>query len=181
MQTWWYNFQRYFFNRALAEAIGAAKQKHTVINLQDAKTIGILYDSTNPDNDIIITRFAEQLKHDGKTVEVMGFINDKKVDHKADILVMNPHHISWYMKPTDEKPLAFAAKNFDLLLCCFTEEVLPLEYIAAVSKARWRVGVYDDKKTALYDMMVNLNDKTGLNYLLQQMTNFLNKINYDTK
>lgn len=181
MQKWWYSLQSYFFNRALSEAVGIAKQKHTVINLNDAKTIGILYNSTNPDNDIIITRFAEQLKRDGKTVEIMGFVNDKKVDHKADILVMNTKHISWYLKPIDEKPLAFAAKNFDLLLCCFTEEVLPLEYIATISKARWRVGVYDEKKTNLYDMMVNLNGKTDLNYLLQQMTNFLNKINYDTK
>lgn len=181
MKKWWYNIQRYFFNRALAEAISTQQHKHTVINLRDAKTIGILYNSSNPDNDIIITRFTEQLKRDAKTVEILGFVDDKKVDHKADILVMNSNHINWCMVPSDEKPLTFATKNFDLLLCCFTEEILPLEYIAALSKARWRVGVYNERKTTLYDMMVNLDGKIDLNYLLQQMIIFLNKINYDTK
>ncbi|MCS6934761.1 MAG: hypothetical protein NZM35_06405 [Chitinophagales bacterium] len=176
---WWYNIQRYFYRKALNEALRQTKELRSIINLPDAQTIGILYDSSDADNDILITRFAEQLKRDGKQVEILGFINDNKTDHKADIKVMNTAHISWCLVPVHETALDFARKRFDLLLCCFTREILPLEYIAAISRARWRVGVYDERKTALYDFMINIGGRRDLSYLLSIITSYLNKIHYD--
>jgi len=85
----WEDIRNYFYRKAVERKLEGQNTKRVLTNLDDAETVGILYDSTNPDNDIIITRFAEQLRNDGKTVEILGFINDSKIDHKADIAVFN--------------------------------------------------------------------------------------------
>lgn len=157
------------------------QRKSVLTNLHNANTIGILYDSTNPDNDIVITKFAEGLRGQGKTVEILGFVDDKKIDHKADIQIFNSKSLNWIRVPADEKATKFAGQNFDLLFAAFTVENKPLEYIARTSQSGWRVGSYDEKKTDFYDLMINVGDKKELPYFLEQATYFLNKIQYDSK
>ncbi|MDB5282367.1 MAG: hypothetical protein JWO06_1442 [Bacteroidota bacterium] len=177
----WDDIRNYFYKRNLAERISGLKVKRNIINLDDSKSVGIIYDSTNPDNDIIITKFAEGLRKDGKTVDILGYVNDKKIDHKADILVFNKKNLSWTQVPDDTRVEQFAAKKFDLLLACFIGQNLPLEYVAAISNARWRLGVYAANKTEYYDMMINLGEKNNIQYLLDQAIYFLKQIKYDSK
>lgn len=177
----WNDIQAYFYKRHLQEKLESTKPKRVLTNLTDAKSIGLIYDSTNPDNDIVITRFAENLRKQGKEVEILGFINDAKLDHKADIPVFNKKKLDWKQVPNDPRVEAFVGKRFDLLLACFVEENLPLEFIAATSNAKWRLGPYNEKKTAYYDMMINLGSKSNLPYFLEQSVDFLNKIKYDSK
>lgn len=178
---WWDDLRNYFYQKNIAEKLTDAATKRVLTNLADAKSVGIVYNSTNPDNDIIITKFAEELRKQNKTVDIIGFVNDTKIDHKADIAVFNKKNLTWTQTPNDERVESFASRNFDLLFAAFVEESKPLEYIARTSKAKWRVGVFDESKTDSYELMINLGGKNDLNYFLQQATYFLNKINYDSK
>lgn len=178
---WWDNLRNYFYQKNIAEKLSGVKVKRVITNLTDAKSVGIVYNSTNPDNDIIITKFAEELRKQAKTVDILGFVNDTKIDHKADILVFNKKNLTWTQTPKDERVENFASRNFDLLFAAFVEENLPLEYVVRTSQAKWRVGSFDEKKTDSYELMINLGGKNDLSYFLQQATQFLNKINYDSK
>ncbi len=178
---WWDELRNYFYRKNIEQKLAVLKRKSVLTNLHDAQTVGILYDSTNPDNDIIITKFAESLRHQGKTVDILGFVDDKKIDHKADVQIFNSKSLSWTRVPADERATKFAAQNFDLLFAAFTAENKPLEYIARTSAAKWRVGSYDQKKTDFYDLMINMGDKTELQHFIEQATYFLNKIQYDSK
>lgn len=155
---------------------GSNRPARSITNLNDARTIGVIYDSTNPDNDITITKFAEMLRNKGKTVEIMAYVNDKKIDHKGDIALFNPRAVNWYGVPTDERITPFCNKPFDLLICAILEESRPLEYIAYLSKAKYRVGPFDEKKTHCYDLMIQMGSRKELGYLLQQMVHFLENI-----
>ena len=176
---WWDDLRNYFYRKSLEARIRGIKALRTLTNLNDAKTIGIIYDSTNPDNDIIITKFAEHLRGLNKTVEILGFVDDKKIDHKSDIIVFNRQNLNWARVPNDERVEKFARNKFDLLLACFTGENLPMEFVAGISQAKWRVGIYNESKTGYYDLMINTNGKNDLQYLLTQIENFLNRIKYD--
>jgi hypothetical protein len=167
------------FYQTVLKQRGSSRPKRSIINLDDAQSIGIIYDSTDPDHDISITKFAEMLRNRGKTVDIMAFINDKKVDHKGDIAIFNPKSVNWYGIPLDERVNAYCNKPFDLLICAVLEENKPLEYIAYLSKAKYRVGPFDEKKTYCYDLMIDMGGKTDLNYLLRQMVHFLESIKYN--
>jgi hypothetical protein len=155
---------------------GSKRPARTIINLNDAKSIGIIYDSTDPDHDITITKCAEMLRNKGKTVEIIAFINDKKIDHKGDITIFNPKVVNWYGIPLDERVNSFCHKPFDLLICAILSESKPLEYIAYLSEAKYRIGPFDEKKTHCYDLMIEMGNKTDLTYLLLQMIHFLENI-----
>jgi len=176
----WDDLRNYFYQNKLNEAIRNVKTIHKVTNLTDAKTIGIVYDSTKPDNDIVIAKFAEQMRANGKSVELLGYINDPKVDSKADVTIFNKKALSWTGVPNSDKVKAFTDKKFDLLLAPFITNNAPLEFVAATSKAKWRLGVYTKGKTDLYDMMVMMDGKTDLQYFLNQSIYFLNEIKYDS-
>lgn len=165
------------FYQSVLKQRGSNRPKRTITNLNDAKTIGIIYDSSDAGNDIAIAKFAEMLRSKGKTVEIMAYINDKKVDTKGDIAIFNPKTVNWYGIPLDERIEDFCKKPFDLLICAMLKENRPLEYIAYLSKAKYRVGPFDQQKTYCYDLMIEMGDKTDINYLLQQMAHFLENIN----
>jgi len=71
----------------------------------------------------------------------------------------------------------FHAKNFDILICAFIEDCLPLEYIAATSNARFRVGAFSKAKTNYFELMINTQKNENLEYLLDQINHFLKVIN----
>ena len=178
---YWDNIRNYFYRQNLEGRLKDLYVKHEVINLNDAKTVGIVYDSTNLANDNVIATFAQQLRGQNKQVEILGFVNDKKIDSKGGVTIFNKKNLSWTLAPEDERVDKFAAQNFDLLLGCFIGPNLPLEFVTRISKARWRVGAYIANKTDCYDMMVNVGDKTDIQYLIDQTTYFLNQIKYDSK
>ncbi len=177
---YWDRLKNYFYRRTLDERVKNLNVKHNIINWNDAKSIGIVYDSTNADNDTVIAGFAQRLREQNKVVEILGFVNDKKIDTKDGVTVFNKKNLTWTEVPDDERVEKFVAQKFDLLLGCFIGENLPLEFVTRISNARWRVGAYVENKTDCYDMMVNVSGKTELPYLIEQTTYFLNQIKYDS-
>ena len=174
MMDWLEQIKQYFYDSVLQQR--SLRPTRAVINIDDAKTIGIIYDSSIPDHDIAITKFAEMLRAKGKKVEILAYMNDKKIDHKGDIKIFNPSGVNWYGIPKDERVTAFCTQTFDLLLCAMLSSSRPLEYIAYLSQARYRVGRYDEAKTKFYDLMIHTADRQDMNYLLEQMFSFLEKM-----
>lgn len=181
MMKLWNDFRNYFYKKSLSKKLELVKTERIVTNLEDSVSIGIIYDSSNPDNDIIITKYAENLRKQGKTVDLLGFVNDTKTEHKADVQIFNKTKLSWINIPHDEKVEQFVAKKFDLLIAAFTQPNPALEYVAGISRAGWKTGTYAADKTHLYDLMINLHGKNDLSYLLEQTTHFLNQVKYDSK
>lgn len=169
--------RNYFYESVLRQRGPGAPRRIT--NLADAKTIGIIYDSSMPAYDSIIARYAEGLTAKGKTVEVLAYLDDKKIESKPGINIFNKKAVNWYGIPTDDRVTAFCNKPFDVLICAITDENKPLEYMAYISKAKYRVGPFAESKTRLFDLMIQLDTKRDLGYLLQQVTHFLDNIKYN--
>ena len=92
--------------------------------------------------------------------------------------VFTSKEVTWANVPVAALAGKFAATSFDLLLCAYTTPQPTLEYMAATSKARWRVGTYRAGKEHCYDMMINLEKTTDVKYFWNQAKHFLNNIEY---
>ena len=176
----WDNIKNYFYQQELRIPNGNSA-KRSIINFADAHTVGIVFDSSKPDNDRTIHLFAEMLKSKNKEVHLLGYVDDNKTEHKEGISVFNKKAVNWYNIPSDKEVTTFINKPFDLLLTALVEPNAALEYIAFQSKAKYRVGVYGRNKTQFYDLMIDTGGKKDLGYLLDQITHFLNQIQYDKK
>lgn len=173
---WVERIRKYFYVRKLKQKLQQQRANRLLLNMEQALYVGLVYDSTEPDNDIIITKLAEELRNAGKKVVVFGYINDKKIDHKGDIRLMNRQNISFSYVPEENAYSQFVDQKFDLLIACFTTENLPLEYVVALSAAKCRVGMYQEGKEYFYELMVKLQPGQGVEDLIRQVKNLLKQI-----
>lgn len=164
---------RYFLNKAMAH------HKHTAhaMNYANARYVGILFDASEPSNIATVKQFAQQLKGNGKNVEVLALFKNKKQVGEQVLDHFTLADTSFFRVPRQGVLGGFANKPFDLLLSLHTNPSLPLEYLSAMSMAKCRVGRYIPNKTICYDLMAFVKDGSDLRELIKQIDDLLNEIN----
>lgn len=174
---WLEKFKRFLYRKKLRfDAKAVMDSPREMINIKHAEKIGILFNATNAEDIITVTKFAESLSHITKEIGILGF-QDNKEKELTDQRFINKLDVNWFYIPNSDKIDGFHAKKFDILICAFVEECLQLEYIAATSSAKFRVGAFSDETSGYFELMINTNQNQSLKYLLNQINHFLNVIN----
>lgn len=167
----------YFYKRRLEldakKYSGKAKE---MININQAKSVGILFNASKPDDLITITQYSEMLRAQGIQVHLLAYQNNKEKDQK-DSRFFNKLQVNMFSIPSGGNIEAFQNLELDILICAFLEESLALEYIAATTNARFRVGAFSAAKTNYFELMINTKQNQSLKYLLKQIDHFLKAIN----
>lgn len=134
--------RRRFFKKNMATNLPPNPTTRKVTNLENAKSVGILFDATDPENRQTVADFAAKLARSGKKARLLGFVNlpEKKAPTDLPFVHFNKKTVNWYGRPVGEKAEAFCKEKFDLLLCLFSGENRPLEWLAARSSARMKAG-----------------------------------------
>ena len=134
--------RHYFFKKYMATNRPPSPTSRKTTNLESAKSVGILFDATDPKNRQTVADFAAQLARLGKKVRLLGFVNlpEKQVPTDLPFVHFNKKTVNWYGRPVSEKAEVFCKEKFDLLLCLFSGENRPLEWLAARSSARMKAG-----------------------------------------
>jgi hypothetical protein len=147
-----------------------------VMNLYDAKEIGILFDASDTDRRTVITSFVESLRKDRKKASMLGFYNFPKPAINLNFPYFNRKNINWHYEPHGSLVEEFIAKKFDILINAYIDENLPLEYVSTMSQATFRIGHYDEGKTYAYDFMVDMKGQRDLNKLMEQFRYYLEMV-----
>ena len=157
------------------------KYKPEVIGFDSASSIGLLYDAT-------IERDYETVKAYVKTVRgqykkdilAMGFVDKKKLPPaqfaQYGLDFFTRADLDFRLIPNNPIVNNFIENKFDILINLNSGVCFPLRYIAAMSKCRFRVGRYDHKNTACYDMMIHLSPETPIKEVIEETEHFLRKI-----
>lgn len=164
-----------FHHAALEKELPKHQIKRSTMYLDNAATLGILFDGTEPAEREIVLDFAEQMKKQGKKVKLLAFFNNKLKGESFAFPAFNRLQMDWKLCPNSREALEFKEQPFDLLLNLTKNTVLQLDYLAAHSKARFRVGPFTDK-TYCYDLMIDNAGKSDLKAFLQQVVFYLKKM-----
>lgn len=175
--NWLEKFKRFLYRKKLRfDAKAVAHTEREMLNIKYAQKIGILFNASNAEDIITVTKFAEGLTQLNTEVNVLGYQHNKEKE-LTDERFINDLDVNWFYIPNSDKIHGFHNKKFDILICAFVEECLPLEYIAATSTAKFRVGAFSDETSGYFELMININQNQNLKYLLNQIKHFLNVIN----
>jgi hypothetical protein len=136
--------------------------------LDNASSVGILFDGTEPAERETVLDYAEQLRKQGKKVKVLAFFNNKLKGESFAFPAFNRLQMDWCLRPNSREALEFKEQ-------LTKSTVLPLDYLAAHSKARFRVGPFTEK-TYCYDLMIDTSGKTDLKAFLQQVVFYMKKL-----
>ena len=174
---WFKNIKRFLFLKKLRSDVNSlTKSPREMLNIGQAKKIGILFDASHAEDIITVTKYAESLSQKNKEVSILSFQNNSEKEN-SDPRFFNQLNVNWFNIPYKEKIDDFQQQNLDILIAAFVNECLPLEYVVATSNAKCRVGAFNDSKSDYYELMINTKKDASLKYLLQQIDHFLHTIN----
>lgn len=167
--------QARFHQKNLENDLPKQQPKRASMYLDNAATVGILFDGTEHEEREVVLNYAEQLRKQGKKVKVLAFFNNKLKGEQFAYPAFNRLQMDWTLRPNSREALEFKEQAFDLLLNLTKKTVLPLDYLAALSKAKFRVGPFTEK-TYCYDLMIDTSGQTDLKAFLQQVVFYMKKL-----
>jgi len=153
---------------------------HETVNFDAAKKIGLLYDATESKNFEVVKEYVKDVRSRQKEILALGFV-DKKVLPQNQFAQLGldfftRKDLNWQQFPVSLEVSNFIKEPFDIVVNLSDNAVFPLRYIAAVSKAKFRVGRFDSSSVPCYDMMIEASPETDLKQFIKQAEDYLRKI-----
>lgn len=162
----------------LERAIDSIKRNRTIININNAKSIGVLYNATEEDRHNTVNDFVKLLLTNKKQVKALGYVNLKQFSlfhvPKLQFDFFINKDVNWHYKPKGHIVKNFIEEPFDILICLDDKEFV-LKYISIYSVAKYKVGKFDKKNEKIYDLMIN-NSGSDLSNLIAQIFHYLSTI-----
>lgn len=122
-----------------------------------ATSFGIIFTVEDKDKHKAVKDLIHHLEQDGKNVEVMEFLPEKKDNHEFKFDFFSIADISFWGELTSENALKFIEKPFDYLFCVDKESNPLILHLLARSKAHCRVGKYNEQDRPYFEMMIEQN------------------------
>jgi len=167
----------FFFRRDLAK-VSRTKQ---LVNMKDIKTIGIVYDASEEETYAIVSNFVRTFQEDQKIVRTLGFVNFRSLPHycfpKLSYDYFTKRDLNIYYKPVNAKVNEFVKEEFDVVIDLCMKDCFPIRYVAGLSIAKLKIGLYGEKYSGIYDFMLNVDNTISLTDFIKEITHYLNIIN----
>ncbi len=169
------NIKKRFHYYFLKKELKFHRVDRKAININNANDIAIIFDASDVEKTAIINQFADSLRAMKKKIHLFGYYNIPKPAINFNFPYFNKKNLNWYLEPNGVLVDEFIDRKFDILINACIDEILPLEYIAALSQASYRVGLYNPSKLFCYDMMIDMKEK-NLKKLVDQVKHYLGVI-----
>lgn len=155
-----------FYQKSLP-ANPARTKGQTPRNLEEAKTIGLLFDATDVDDRKKSLAYADKLRKQGKRVTVLGFIAtvDKEATFSFDFFTLR--QIDWAQRPQGEAISHWLGQDFEVLVCLFPQTAKFTEYLALHTRAALKIGPVAVNASA-YDLMLDMPAKSSPQQIITQ-------------
>ena len=166
----------------------ALKREHShenrsrkICNLSEAKNIGVVYSLPDEETYRKVSAYVKRLQDSGKKVKALGYVESKALTGqflpKLAYDFLYPTGLNWNYKPVSVKAKDFIEFEFDILIDLSTVNDLPVLYITALSKAKFKAGMQSDERAGYLDLMISLKDNGTLDELITQVDHYLSIIN----
>lgn len=149
-----------------------------LITFQDARSIGILYDSTDEKNFDIVRKYVKEIREvHHKEVLALGYYDQKELPpmrfSKLGLDFFTRKDLNWHFKPMAPVVRNFVNRDFDILIDLHLANSIPFRYIVASSNARFKIGKYERFATPFYDFMISIREGTTFQQFIEQVNHYL--------
>ncbi|MBA4321574.1 MAG: hypothetical protein C0408_02030 [Odoribacter sp.] len=151
-------------------------------NIRNAKTIGLVWDASNPDDFPALSWFHQNMAEKKTDVKILGYFPGKHLPDKLTAIryltCLKKDDISFTFRPVSPETETFINTRFDILIDINFKDLFPLRYISYLSLAGFKVGIFDNaNENSPYDLMMEFNKSTDINTYLTQVIFYLEMIN----
>lgn len=164
------------FNRELKKRLAEMYREGKFFNMATAKTIGILFNSSEESDYNKVSSFVRHLQSQGKTVRAIGWTGYQEIPHFCHAMLsydfLTLKDINFYYKPTAKFAQEFIETQFDMLIDLNIKPVNTMTYMATLSIAKFKIGLYSDGNQ-IYDFMLEYPEAENLNGYLKELLFYL--------
>ena len=151
-------------------------------NICKAKTMGIIWDASNPDEFAVLSRFHQKMQDRNIDLRVIGFYPGKELPDRITAIryltCLKQQDLNWFYRPVSPEAEKFINMQFNILIDLNFRNEFPLEYLSTLSNAGFKVGPFNNTyKHNPFDLMLEVNTKTNLEDYLNQVIHYLEMIN----
>jgi hypothetical protein len=167
----------------LSREVKKSKRTGSAVSLESATTIGIVYESTQEKVYELIKKTVKDLRAMQKDVLALGYYDKKNLPpmrfSKLGMDFFTRKSLNWQLKPSGSIIKNFIDFPFDILIVLHSEQSIPVRYVAAHSKAKFKIGKFDERNENVCDMMIDTGSDSSAARLLEQIFKYLNMIKND--
>jgi hypothetical protein len=165
----------------LRQEMASLNRERSMLSMDDAKSIGIIFESSNKDDFELVKKYVLYLRELKKKVKVIGFFSEGATPaftySKLEYDFFSKKDLNWFNKPNDKFVSNFMEEDFDILIDLNIHHHFALRYISGISKARFKVGQHEPGGEKIYDLMIEGTSGKGLKFLLRQVDTYLLMLN----
>lgn len=152
-------------------------------NLAESGKIGIIYFVEDEAAHNHVRNYVKKIKEELGITKIMalGYFDAKELPFflhaKLNFDAFSQKDINWYRIPHGNVVQNFIAEEYDVLIDLTVHDLLPLQYILAKSKARFKVGRLSEANAHFLDMMIDTAGADSLSQLIANIDRYLMMIN----
>lgn len=152
-------------------------------NIALARKVAIVYVVEDEAAHNHVRNYVKRLKEELGIGNVMalGYSDQKVMPHylhaKLNFDAICQKDLNWYRIPQGNTVQNFMAEEYEIIIDLTLEDRLPIQYILAKSRARFKVGRWSESNKRILDMMIDMAGSRSLPQLIQQVHHYLLMVN----
>ena len=156
-------------------------------NLARARKVAIVYLVEDEAAHNHIRNYVKRIKEELgiSNVKALGYSEEKAMPHylhaKLNFDAICQKDLNWYRIPQGNTVQNFMAEEYEIIIDLTLEDRLPIQYIMAKSRSRFKVGRWSESNTKILDMMIDVAGSRSLPQLIQQVHPYLLMVNSRTE
>lgn len=175
------NAKRFTGEYFLKKDMSTLHRKVSVSNFGTARSFGLLFDADKPEDYDLVKKYIKYLRDSKKKAHAIGFFDLKTLPQieysKLDYDFFTRKDLNWWGKPSGPFIKNFLDEEWDVLINFSLEDSFPLKYLAALSKAKMKIGPHTDSNEKLYDLMIQQPEGKNFKFFVRQVDHYLGIIN----
>jgi hypothetical protein len=172
-------------NSILSGKLARIKRKPHYTNFYHIKTICLVWDASNPEDFVVLTRFQQKMAEINKEVKIFGYYPENGFPSQYTAIryltCLKKKEVNFFYLPVNLESESFIKTKFDVLIDINFKNHFPLVYITSLSQAGLKVGLTCTKPiTSPLDVMISMKSPVNLERYLEHVLFYLEMINSDT-
>jgi hypothetical protein len=151
-------------------ALKKNKTARSSIPYKQAANMGIIFTVEDKEKHDAVKELIHHLEKDGKKVQVLEFLPEKKTNHEFKFDFFTIKDISFWGDVTAQNALKFIETPFDYLFYIDKESNPLILHLLARSKAHCRVGKFNEAESPYFEMMIEQNG--AIKGIMETMFNY---------
>lgn len=162
---------------------GLPERKPIPRNLAQAGKVGIIYYAEDEAAFNHVRNYVKKVKEELGIHKILalGYSNEKAMPGylhaKLNFDAFCQKDLNWYRIPHGNTVSNFIAEEYEVLIDLTLEDHLPIQYVVARSRARFKVGRFSESNKRFHDMMIDMAGARSLPQLITQVDRYLLMIN----